>query len=554
MTIVIGAIALLRMIPLWLFSLSVAILVLLVSLRHLNGRVVTVIIVLSRPINGFLLLCTLAYGLWTGMAARRAEDSRRAAAEVTRAASLMQLEEYLSVHQRQLPARASRQLLRGVLANTSLSCAQRGNAAICLLQISEDDALEEVLDQAFAHNGDPSLRWWVLGAAPMWVNQHTLPTLLRLADSTVQLPLSTEAQIRDGAIAALGVAGPDRFMDKKTRSDIAERLLAIQKATLGHAAGLDTLVHWVLWRFGWDSHMQSVGTGKPPAFGWYRNPAGLTVIRLDDAKLETPGATRPLEEYYLSSTEVTVAAFQAFVEATAYRTTAEQNGVSWGLDFNYQWNQLEGANWRDAGLPGPVAYTTPALPVVHVSWVDAVHFCNWLSTLEGLEPYYQIEGSQITPRRKTDGYRIPTRAEWTCAALADTRTSFWWGRYEYLHEPNWRTDRDWAGMVANLPDRSLAQRMDIVDAMAADDGFVFAAPVASFCPNPLGFFDLSGNVAEWCDWDDWDLEDRRLSARKPRMGGSWGDELRFCTWRAERDEEMTSSHVNVGFRVARSAD
>lgn len=541
----------------WLAVLSLValgIVALLVMLRPLlRGRVAVVVAVFLTGTNASLLALALFLSVSSIITERRTESAQRTAAHVANVASLTELDEYLEANRRQLAGRAGRERLQEILADTSLSYAQRGNAAICLAQLGDGDVVKKVLEQAFAYEGDPSLRWWVLGAAPLWVGEQNLPTLLELANSKVQLALSGEAQTRSGAIAALGIAGPAKFRDKKVRSDITAQLLKIQKDTLGRTAGLDNLLHWALQRFEVLSYKGEVGPGRPPAFGWYHNLAGLTIVRLKDVKLETPGETQTLDEYYLGDTEVTIAAFTKFVEATGYETTAEQNGVSWGLDFNYQWSELKDASWRQVGLPGSVDYSDPQLPVVHVSWVDAAHFCNWLSELEGLEPYYEIENDRLTARKERKGYRLPTRAEWTCAALADTRTSFWWGWYEYLKEPDWREDSLWSGILANLPDRSI-QRMEIVDAIAADDGFMFAAPAASFCPNPLGFFDIIGNVAEWCDWDEWDTDDKRTSTRKPIGGGSWGDELRFCTWRHARDDEMTSSHVNVGFRVARSAE
>ena len=49
-------------------------------------------------------------------------------------------------------------------------------------------------------------------------------------------------------------------------------------------------------------------------------------------------------------------------------------------------------------------------PVTFVSWDDALAYTGWLSTQTGKK------------------YRLPSEAQWEYAALADTDTTYWWGR------------------------------------------------------------------------------------------------------------------------------
>ena len=81
------------------------------------------------------------------------------------------------------------------------------------------------------------------------------------------------------------------------------------------------------------------------------------------------------------------------------------------------------------------------------------------------------------------------------------------------------------------------------------------ARVGSFPPNPFGFFDILGNVAEICEVDT--NSDPLASPRMIRelcsfRGGSWAqlpDECRVGS-NVKAQPRSTSSHI--GIRVARS--
>ena len=53
-------------------------------------------------------------------------------------------------------------------------------------------------------------------------------------------------------------------------------------------------------------------------------------------------------------------------------------------------------------------------PVVNVSWIDAVEFCNKLSEMLGLEKCYTLNSvsEKITVDVSKDGFRLPTDCEW----------------------------------------------------------------------------------------------------------------------------------------------
>lgn len=163
-------------------------------------------------------------------------------------------------------------------------------------------------------------------------------------------------------------------------------------------------------------------------------------------------------------------------------------------------------------------------PVDQVTWYNAASFCEKLSTLAG------------------GTYRLPTEAEWEYACRAGSETTWFFGeRHEQLAEYAW-TSRN----SSKAPH-----------------------PVARLKPNPLGLFDLCGNLAEWCqDWYGGDyyssVETEFIDPQGPPVpgrgnvkvvrGGSWDEDPLRCRSGFRGTCSVSQVSPRIGFRVVREVE
>jgi formylglycine-generating enzyme required for sulfatase activity len=185
-------------------------------------------------------------------------------------------------------------------------------------------------------------------------------------------------------------------------------------------------------------------------------------------------------------------------------------------------------------------------PVVNVTWQDAARYCNWLSEKAGLTPVYVDRGGSLAPRQPMpNGYRLATEAEWALAARFASEA----GGRKYAWGDALPVPADGGNYGDGLPDHR--------------DGHPGTAPVGSYQPNPLGIYNLGGNVSEWVqDLYTMTPTSPGTVARDP-MGPSSGSAhvIRGSSWLDSSVTELRLSYrdsgseprPDVGFRIARSA-
>ncbi len=247
----------------------------------------------------------------------------------------------------------------------------------------------------------------------------------------------------------------------------------------------------------------------PPGEFWMGSPSSDTAAQPDERPRHLVRISRP---FYLGEKEVTVGQFRRFVEATGYRTTAEDPDGG-GRTFNVKTRTIESNsefNWRH---PDGIRHQDDQEPVVQLSWRDAVAFCDALT---------RIEGRPI---------RLPTEAEWEYACRAGTSS-----RWSSGDDPESLMPFAWTLKNARYRFHKVGTRR----------------------PNPWGLRDMHGNVWEWCS--DWYGPYEQATAVDPTgppsgsnrvlRGGSFDwDKVERTRSASRLPHPPGCSYYNFGFRV-----
>jgi hypothetical protein len=210
------------------------------------------------------------------------------------------------------------------------------------------------------------------------------------------------------------------------------------------------------------------------------------------------------EPFMLGETEVTRELFEAVM----------------GFDYSY----FKGSNKN---------------PVEQVTWYDCLEFCNRLSDYFDLDHCYLLRDKKFTSSYYplsiekanaafiigANGFRLPKEWEWQIAAMAGTNNQY-----------------------AGANDDESLKRV----AWFGENSGNKTHPVAQKLPNECGFYDMTGNVWEWCENSYEPDKNNDPSASRVGRGGSWiniasnlRSAFRYLNSPSFRDD-------GVGFRVARS--
>lgn len=171
--------------------------------------------------------------------------------------------------------------------------------------------------------------------------------------------------------------------------------------------------------------------------------------------------------------------------------------------------------WRDGDIP-----------VVNVSYRDAVAYTQWLSTVTG------------------QTWRLPTEEEWEYAARAPGRpgsheAAYWWGPDSPKERPGETPRANCDGCDARFKDR--------------------ISPAGSYAPNPFGLHDTAGSAWEWTsslytkENRPADPQAETADSEQVLRGGSWDLESVLLRASVRVGMMINATSINFGFRVCRAS-
>ncbi len=367
---------------------------------------------------------------------------------------------------------------------------------------------------------------------PGWLQVH-----YRLADQDANISLLLSL---DGGVSFTAV--PDPYLG----GDFGEMLVGEHFASINLQAWLGSVYH--------ENAVVRVDAEAMAPEDMVLVPAGS--FMMGQAGVITPEHTVHLtHDFYLDAHEVTNAEYMDALQwalgqglVSASSSSVQAYGVElFDLDdtnyceiaFNTGTQQFylvartyNNGTWGP-GFAYPDGYDPADHPAIEVSWCGAACYCDWRSLMEGLPAFYQGNWNQSASHDPylAQGYRLPTEAEWEYAAQWDDEREYPWG--------------------SELP---TCERLNYNYCVG------WSTPVGSYPATGRGFYDLAGNVWEWCgDWygsysSSTQSDPYGITGGSTRVlrGGGWYNDAAYVRCAPHIDNYPTYTSGSVGFRAART--
>jgi len=219
--------------------------------------------------------------------------------------------------------------------------------------------------------------------------------------------------------------------------------------------------------------------------------------------------------------------------------------MCWMHDFTYSFNDPMTRNY----------FNHPAFdnyPVVGVNWHQARAFCLWRTRL-------LYDFNMLNSKTEPEFFRLPSEVEWEYAARGGRDFApYPWGG-PYLRNAKGCILANFKPMRGNYP----------------EDGGLYTVKADAYFPNDFGLYNMSGNVAEWCEdaffenafqfmhdlnssvrynstGPDDANQDPDAMKRKVIRGGSWKDIGYYLQCGTRKWEFQDTAKCYIGFRTVQS--
>ena len=349
------------------------------------------------------------------------------------------------------------------------------------------------------------------------------------------------------------------MMQKKVKvfvvgqSDALKGVISPKTRTPYHMAELvdETVVTAQSGKTNMRNYLDNKAKAKTPHYRLFFLASGkMKLIPKSEVRIEYVGVPRldyeRVQELYskiqsklIDTSDATTKVEMVLVEGGCFNMGSDKGALLEGpvhkvclSSFKIEKHEVTQKFFQSVMKTNPSRFVSADLPVESVTWQEANKYCN-----------------------KT-GKRLPTEAEWEFAARGGTTSEYYWGE---KFEPS----------RGNFCDNNCDMNVRVAD---ASDGYKYTAPVGKFPPNPLGIYDMSGNVAEWvADWMDTEqnyyivspkdnpLGPTRKNApdfdgganEKVLRGGSWGGGIETLRSAWRKAFFRGYRFENLGFRCAK---